>query len=58
MLDINDGKNYVVTAGLQPGERIVVEGVGTVVKENQPVKPLTAEEKAAMQAQAAQQQGK
>lgn len=58
VLDINDGKNYVVTAGLQPGERIVVEGVGTVVKENQPVKPLTAEEKAAMQAQAAQQQGK
>lgn len=58
VLDINDGKNYVVTAGLQPGERIVVEGVGTVVKENQPVKPLTAEEKAAMQAQAAQQQSK
>lgn len=58
VLDINDGKNYVVTAGLQPGERIVVEGVGTVVKENQPVKPLTAEEKAAMQAKAAQQQSK
>ncbi|MDE5682579.1 MAG: efflux RND transporter periplasmic adaptor subunit, partial [Muribaculaceae bacterium] len=28
----NDGKNFVVTSGLNPGDRVVVEGVGTVVR--------------------------
>ncbi len=57
--DINDGKNYVVLSGLEPGERIVVEGVGTVVKDKMPIKPMTAEEKAAAaQAAAKGQQGK
>lgn len=56
VLDINDGQNYVITAGLKPGDRVVVEGVGTVVRDNMPVKPVTAEEKAAAaQAQQAQQ---
>lgn len=28
----NDGKNFVVTSGLNPGDRVVIEGVGTVVR--------------------------
>ncbi len=47
VLEINDGQNYVVLSGLAAGERIVVEGVGTVVKDKMPIKPMTAEEKAA-----------
>ena len=35
----NDGKNYIVTGGLKPGERIVVEGVGISVKEGMEIKP-------------------
>lgn len=42
VLDLNDGQNYVVTAGLKPGDRIVVEGVGTAVRDGMPVKPVTA----------------
>lgn len=37
----NDGKNYIVTGGLKPGERIVVEGVGISVKEGMEIKPKT-----------------
>jgi membrane fusion protein (multidrug efflux system) len=62
ILDINDGANYVVTGGLKPGDKIVVEGVGTSVKDHMPIKPVTAQEKAAMQkeqaAAAAKAQGK
>jgi membrane fusion protein (multidrug efflux system) len=62
ILDINDGANYVVTGGLKPGDKIVVEGVGTSVKDHMPIKPVTAQEKAAMQQQqaaaAAKAQGK
>jgi len=53
ILDINDGQNYVVLSGLQPGERIVVEGVGTAVKDAMVIKPMTAEEKAAAAAKQA-----
>jgi len=35
----NDGKNYIVTGGLQPGEVIVTEGVGISVKEDMIIKP-------------------
>lgn len=35
----NDGKNYIVTGGLKPGETIVVEGVGITVKDNMQIKP-------------------
>lgn len=38
MLDINDGKNFVVTSGLKPGDRVVVEGVGTKVRDNMLIK--------------------
>lgn len=35
----NDGQNYIVTGGLQPGETIVTEGVGIAVKEDMQIKP-------------------
>ena len=55
VLDLNDGKNYVVTDGLKPGDRIVVEGVGTKVRDNMKIQPMTAEEKASMAAKMQQQ---
>lgn len=39
---LNDGKNFVVTGGLTPGQRIVVEGVNTVVRGVMPIKPVEA----------------
>lgn len=35
----NDGQTFVVTSGLNAGDRIVTEGVGTVVRANMPVSP-------------------
>lgn len=35
----NDGKNFVVTSGLKPGDRVVIEGVGTVVRPGLTVSP-------------------
>lgn len=35
----NDGQNYIVLGGLEPGERIVTEGVGISVKEGMTVNP-------------------
>lgn len=35
----NDGHTFVVTSGLKAGDRIVTEGVGTVVRANMPVTP-------------------
>lgn len=40
---INDGKTFVVTGGLTPGQRIVVEGVNTQVRGTMPIKPRTTE---------------
>ena len=40
VFDINDGKEYVVTKGLKAGDRIVIEGVGTTVKEGITIKPI------------------
>ena len=37
--DDNDGQNYIVVGGLNPGERIVTEGVGITVKEDMEIKP-------------------
>lgn len=37
--DENDGKNYIVTGGLKPGERIVIEGVGISVKDDMIISP-------------------
>lgn len=39
----NDGKSYVVTSGLEPGERIAVEGVGNVVRNGVTISPKTTE---------------
>lgn len=56
ILPVNDGKNYVVTEGLKPGERIVVEGIGTSVRDGMKIKPITPAESAAKLQQVAGQQ--
>lgn len=43
---LNDGKNYVVTSGLNAGDRIAVEGI-TTLRDGMPIKPITPEESAA-----------
>ena len=42
VMELNDGKNYVVTGGLQPGDRIVTEGIGTTVRAGMPIQPVDA----------------
>lgn len=37
--DENDGQNFIVLGGLQPGETIVTEGVGITVKDDMTIKP-------------------
>lgn len=44
---LNDGQNFVVTSGLSANEQVVVEGVGTVVKEGLVITPVDAAAKAA-----------
>lgn len=44
--NLNDGKNYIVTSGLKPGDKIVVEGVQTL-KDGQTITPITPEQKEA-----------
>ncbi len=41
VLGVNDGKNYVVTSGLNPGDVIVVEGVGTKVRDGLVITSIT-----------------
>lgn len=45
----NDGQQFIVTSGLTPGQRIVVEGVGTKVRDNMPIKPVDAAARAQSQ---------
>lgn len=52
--NLNDGKNFVVTAGLTPGQVIAVEGIGTKVRDGITIQPVDAA--AAAQQQAAPQQ--
>lgn len=52
---LNDGKNFVVTSGLKPGDRIVVEGVGISVRDGSVITPVDAAAKAAAMEQSAQQ---
>ena len=54
VLPLNDGKNFVVTSGLKPGDRVVIEGVGTSVRTGMTVNPAPAQEQA--QQQPAEQQ--
>lgn len=56
ILPIDDGKNYVVTSGLNMGDRIVVEGVGTSIRDGMVIKPITPAESAAKLQQVATQQ--
>ena len=37
---VTDGKNFVVTSGLQAGDRIVIEGVGTKVRDGIVITPV------------------
>lgn len=53
---LNDGQTYVVTSGLQVGERIATEGVGTKLSEGLQITPVDAAAQAAAQEAAAQQQ--
>lgn len=46
-----DGKNYVVTSGLKPGDRIVIEGIGTKARPGMTIQPVDAAQAAAAQAQ-------
>ncbi len=52
---VNDGKIYVVTSGLEPGNVIAVEGVGNKLRPNMEIVPVDAAAKAAQQAAAQQQ---
>ena len=36
---VNDGKSFVVTQGLKPGDRIAVEGVGTKLQDGMTINP-------------------
>jgi len=38
----NDGKIFVVTEGLKPGDRVVTEGIGTIVRDGMPIRPKQA----------------
>ena len=56
----NDGKQFIVTGGLEPVQRVVVEGVGTKVRDNMEIAPVDAAQAAAAAAAQGQQpqQGK
>lgn len=41
---LSDGKSFVVKAGLEPGQRIVVGGVNTQVRGKMPIKPIQVTE--------------
>lgn len=42
VLDVNDGQTFTVTEGLKAGDRVVVEGVGTTVRDGVKVSPKAA----------------
>lgn len=54
---LNDGQSFIVLSGLQPGERIAIEGVGTRLAPGMQITPVDATAMAAQQAQQAQQAG-
>lgn len=53
---VDDGKIYVITSGLEPGNVIAVEGVGNTLRPNMEIVPVDAAEKAAQAATQQQQQ--
>ena len=54
--EISDGKHFIVTSGLKPGQRIAVEGIGTKVRDGITIVPVDAAAQQQAQPQAAQQQ--
>lgn len=55
---LSDGKNFIVISGLEPGQRIAVEGVGTTVRDGITVQPVDAAAQAAAAQQAAPEPAK
>lgn len=55
IFNLDDGQSYVVTSGLQPGNKIVIEGISSL-RDGMPIKPITPEESAAKVKAIAQQQ--
>lgn len=51
VFDINNGQDYIVTTGLKAGDRIVIEGVGTSVKDGMAIKPKNTSAPAAQPTQ-------
>ncbi|MCM1076100.1 MAG: efflux RND transporter periplasmic adaptor subunit [Bacteroides sp.] len=51
----NDGKNYVVTSGLKPGQRVAIEGVGNKLKDGMTINPVAPKTQEAPAEAAAQQ---
>ncbi len=47
VFNLSDGQSYIVTSGLKPGDRVVIEGVGTTVKDNSVINPVPAGSKVA-----------
>lgn len=39
---LSDGKNFIVTSGLTPGQTIVIEGVGSKIREGMQINPVAA----------------
>ncbi len=54
---LNDGENYYVTAGLKPGDKIVIDGIQTL-RDGQAITPITSAEKEAAYQQALEDQRK
>ena len=52
--DMNDGRNFIVTSGLKPGDRIAIEGIGTTVRPGMTISPKEAAAAAPAEAQAAE----
>lgn len=51
----DDGKNFIVMSGLEPGQRIAIEGIGTKVRDGVTIQPVEASAKAEPQQPAAAQ---
>lgn len=55
IFNLDDGQGYVVTSGLKPGDKIVIEGIASL-RDGMPIKPITPEESAAKVKAMSQQQ--
>lgn len=53
--NLNDGKNFVVTSGLTPGQTIAIEGIGTKVRDGITIQPVDAAAQQQQQQAAPQQ---